>query len=116
MAGAEEACVFPDLSVAVPSSPEITRRQQEAAGLLKQSGSFGGQFFQATSLERWQYGAGSAIVQQMIQANPQQFQLFFNGIKEGLTWQDSLLRAYGMTPEELARGYGRTIGVPNLTP
>lgn len=102
--------------VAVPSSPEITRRQQEAAGLLKQSGSFGGQFFGASSLERWQYGAGSAIVQQMIQTNPQQFQLFFNGIKEGLTWQDSLLRAYGMTPEELARGYGRTIGVPNLTP
>ena len=102
--------------VAVPSSPEITRRQQEAAGLLKQSGTFGGQFFEADRLERWKYGAGSAMVQQMIQANPQLFQLFFNGIKEGLTWQDSLMRAYGMTPEELARGYGRTIGVPNLTP
>ena len=102
--------------VAVPSSPEITRRQQEAAGLLKQSGTFGKQFFEADRLERWQYGAGSAIVQQMIQANPQLFQLFFNGIKEGLTWQDSLMRAYGMTPEELARGYGRTIGVPGLTP
>ncbi len=102
--------------VAVPSSPEISRRQQEAAGLLKQSGTFGKQFFEADRLERWQYGAGSAMVQQMIQANPQLFQLFFNGIKEGLTWQDSLMRAYGMTPEELARGYGRSIGVPSLTP
>ena len=102
--------------VSVPSSPEITRRQQEAAGLLKQSGTFGKQFFEADRLERWQYGAGSAMVQQMIQANPQLFQLFFNGIKEGLTWQDSLMRAYGMTPEELARGYGRSIGVPNLSP
>ena len=102
--------------VAVPSTPEVTHRQQEATERLRQTGTFDRQFFEAESLERWQYGAGSAIVQQMIKTNPQLFQLFFNGIKEGLTWQDSLLRSYGMTPEELARAYGKTIGIPNLTP
>lgn len=102
--------------VAVPTTPEVRRRQQEAAANLRMTGSFEKKFFEASTMERWQYGAASAIVQQMIQANPQLFQLFFNGIKEGLTWQDSLLRSYGMTPEELARAYGKTIGLPNLTP
>ncbi len=102
--------------VAVSSSPEVSQRQREAAEQLRQSGTFGRQFFSADSLERWQYGAGSAIVQLMINENRQLFQLFFNGIKEGLTWQDSLMRSYGMTPEELARAYGLSIGIPNLTP
>lgn len=102
--------------VAVPTDPEIRRRQQEAARNLQQTGSFEKKFFEGARLERWQYGAASAIVHQLIQVNPQLFRLFFNGIKEGLTWQDSLMRAYGVTPEELAKAYGKTIGVPSLTP
>ncbi|RLS57471.1 MAG: hypothetical protein DWH91_04445 [Planctomycetota bacterium] len=102
--------------VAVPSTPEIRRRQQEAANRLRQSGSFQQQFYTSEDLESWQYGAASSIVQMLIQANPQQFQLFFNGVKEGYTWQDSLMRAYGMTPEELTIAYGQRIGLPRLTP
>lgn len=102
--------------VAVPSTPEIRRRQQEAANRLRQSGSFQQQFYTSDDLESWQYGAASSIVQMLIQANPQQFQLFFNGVKEGYTWQDSLMRAYGMTPEELTIAYGQRIGLPRLTP
>jgi hypothetical protein len=52
----------------------------------------------------------------MLKANPEQFKLFFNGIKEGLTWQDSLQRAYGLTVEQLCQAYGQTIGIPRLTP
>jgi hypothetical protein len=51
----------------------------------------------------------------LLAQRPELFKLFFNGIKEGLSWQDSLMRAYGMTPEQLTSAYGAAIGVPNLT-
>ena len=76
----------------------------------------GGQFFQARQLEGWQYGIASAMVDLLIRGNKDAFRVFFDGIKEGLTWQDSLQRAYGATPQELVTLYGRAIGVPNLTP
>lgn len=100
----------------VPSSKEVRFRQTEAASRLRQSHTFGGQFFNNDRLDGWQYGSASAIIQLMLKANPEQFKLFFNGIKEGLTWQDSLQRAYGLTVEQLCQAYGQTIGIPRLTP
>ncbi|WP_417380920.1 hypothetical protein [Gimesia sp.] len=100
----------------VPSSKEVRFRQTEAALRLKQVQTFGGQFFNNERLDSWQYGSASAIIQLMLKASPEQFKLFFNGIKEGLTWQDSLQRAYGLTVDQLSQAYGRTIGIPALTP
>lgn len=100
----------------VPSSKEVRFRQTEAAARLKQVQTFGGQFFNNERLDSWQYGSASAIIQLMLKASPEQFKLFFNGIKEGLTWQDSLQRAYGLTVDQLSQAYGRTIGIPALTP
>ncbi|QDT29611.1 hypothetical protein Enr10x_49660 [Gimesia panareensis] len=100
----------------VPSSKEVRFRQTEAAARLRQTHTFGGQFFNNDRLDGWQYGSASAIIQLMLKASPEQFKLFFNGIKEGLTWQDSLQRAYGLTVEQLSQVYGQTIGIPRLTP
>lgn len=100
----------------VPSSKEVRFRQTEAATLLRQTHTFGGQFFNNDRLDGWQYGSASAMIQLMLKASPEQFKLFFNGIKEGLTWQDSLQRAYGLTVEQLCQAYGRSIGIPQLTP
>ncbi|WP_339731351.1 hypothetical protein [uncultured Gimesia sp.] len=100
----------------VPSSKEVRFRQIEAAARLRQMQTFGGQFFNSDRLEGWQYGSASAIIQLMLKANPEQFKLFFNGIKEGLTWQDSLQRAYGLNIEQLSQAYGQSIGIPLLTP
>lgn len=100
----------------VPSSKEVRYRQTEAASRLRQTHTFGGQFFTSDRLDSWQYGSASAIIQLMLKANPEQFKLFFNGIKEGLTWQDSLQRAYGLTVDQLCQVYGQTIGIPRLTP
>lgn len=100
----------------VPSSKEVRFRQNEAATRLRQTHTFGGQFFNSERLDGWQYGSASAIIQLMLKASPEQFKLFFNGIKEGLTWQDSLQRAYGLTVEQLCQAYGQTIGIPRLTP
>ena len=100
----------------VPSSKEVRYRQTEAVTRLRQTQTFGGQFFTADQLDGWQYGSASAIIQLMLKASPEQFKLFFNGIKEGLTWQDSLQRAYGLTVEQLCQAYGQSIGIPALTP
>ncbi|MCH9654711.1 MAG: hypothetical protein K0U86_21440 [Planctomycetes bacterium] len=100
----------------VPSCKEIQRRQTQSALQLRQSQTFGGQFFSADQIGSAQYGAASAMIQLMLKAGPEQFKLFFNGIKDGLTWQDSLQRAYGLTAEQLCQAYGKSIGIPLLTP
>lgn len=100
----------------VPSCKETQRRQKESVRQLRKSQSFGGLFFSSEQIENWQYGSASAIVQLMVKASPEQFKLFFNGIKDGLTWQDSLLRSYGITAQQLCTIYGQSIGVPFLTP
>jgi hypothetical protein len=100
----------------VPTCKETQNRQKQAALQLRQTRSLGGQFFLTEQIDNWQYGAASAMIQLMIKASPEQFKLFFNGMKDGLTWQDSLQRAYGLTPEQLSQAYGQSIGIPALAP
>jgi hypothetical protein len=100
--------------IAVPSCETTKARQKQAVDQLRDQGSLGGDFFTSDQIEPWQYGVASSMVHLLVQANPAQFQLFFNGIKEGFTWEDSLVRAYGMTKADLISAYGRAVGVPNL--
>lgn len=100
---------------AVPREREMNRRRQEATARLRQTGTLEGVLSNRVS-GHWQYGAAHSMVDLLIRENPQQFRLFFNGIKHGLPWEDSLVRAYGATPADLVRLYGRAIGVPNLGP
>ena len=93
----------------------MNRRRQEATTRLRQTGTLEGVLSNRVS-GHWQYGAAHSMVDLLIRENPQQFRLFFNGIKHGLPWEDSLVRAYGATPADLVRLYGRAIGVPNLGP
>jgi len=39
-----------------------------------------------------------------------------DGIKLGEKWPVALKKAYGVTPDELILQFGRSIGVPYLTP
>ncbi len=93
---------------------EIGRRQRSGAELVRRSGRLG-PFYDAERLSRDQYGIASSMVELLIKLNPDQFKLFFNGIKDGLKWEDSLTRAYGFTRADLTTLYGRSIGLPNLT-
>ncbi len=102
--------------IAVPSCRTTTDRQNQAVDKLKLDATLGGTFFLNRQIEPWQYGVASSMVQLLVQKSPDQFRLFFNGIKEGLTWEDSLMRAYGITPQQLTSAYGQAIGVPNLQP
>jgi len=93
---------------------EIGRRQRAGAELVRRSGRLG-TFYDLQGLNRDQYGIASSMVELLIKLNPEQFKLFFNGIKDGLKWEDSLTRAYGFTRADLTTLYGRSIGMPNLT-
>lgn len=93
---------------------EIGRRQRAGAEVVTNAGRLG-PFYELEGLSREQYGIASSMVELLLKINPEQFKLFFNGIKEGLEWEDSLTRAYGMNRADLTRLYGRTLGLPNLT-
>ena len=103
-------------ALAVPSDKSIAYAQRQALVRLQQNGSLGGNFFTSEQIQPWQYGVASSMVEMLVKISPDQFRLFFNGIKEGLTWEDSLMRAYGMTPEDLTSAYGRAVGLPELMP
>jgi hypothetical protein len=92
---------------------EVGRRQQAGAQLVRQMGRLG-RFYDLDGLSREQYGIASSMVELLLKISPEQFKVFFNGIKEGLKWEDSLQRAYGMTRQDLTALYGKTIGMPGL--
>ncbi len=49
-------------------------------------------------------------------ATVNRYRKLIDGIKDGLTWEDALHEAYGLTPAELALAYGQSIGIPDLRP
>jgi hypothetical protein len=100
--------------VIVPASDSIGRRQQQAARRLRKTGSLEGMF--TGDMQSWQYGVASAMVDLMIRRDAQAFRLFFEGIKEGLSWEESLERAFSATPDDLIALYANSIGMPHLTP
>ena len=102
--------------VAVPASQAVRRRQEKAAARVRTTGTLGGQFFESTQIEGWQYGIASSLFETLLAQGRDRFRFFFNGIKEGLDWEQSLERTYRLRPAELTRLYGRTLGIPNLTP
>jgi hypothetical protein len=60
------------------------------------------------------YGLAVSMVDFMLKHDPKKFVEFIDGIKAGLTWQESMQENYGLTPQEFVAAYGRSIGVPNL--
>ncbi|MEX2285883.1 MAG: hypothetical protein WD648_02265, partial [Planctomycetaceae bacterium] len=101
--------------VIVTASNIVRQRQVQAAERLRSTHSLE-RLFDSDSPEYWQYGVASSMVDLMIRHDKEAFRLFFDGIKEGLTWEDSLERAYAATPEDLIALYGNEIGVPDLMP
>ena len=103
-------------NVVVPESNTVPNRQRQAIPRVQSTGTMGGMLDNPANIEGWQYGLASGIAQFLIDTNPQSYGGLFTLIKEGATWQEALKELYGVTPEELAAGYGRTVGVPELKP
>jgi len=99
----------------VPNDPQARIKPEAGKQMMKQTRSLGG-LFNAESLESWQYGAASGLVQFMLRAKPEAFRKLIDAIKLGKPWQEALQETYGVTPEELAFRYGLALGVPGLRP
>lgn len=101
----------------VVKDKEVPRRQKSAVEKVRQTGSLGGTFFdESRTIEPWQYGVASALVEMLLRKDASKYRTLLTGIKEGLSSEESLKAAYGLTPEELLIAYGRLAGLPNLRP
>ncbi len=100
----------------VPRNESLRQRQAEAQAILKQQGSLGAGFLTSDQIDGWQYGTAAMMVAFLVRQGPDQFKTFIDGIKEGHQWEASLQRAYGITPQELVVLFGRSIGIPQLSP
>jgi len=101
----------------VPGSDAVKIKQQVALEQLKQTGSLGGNFFALDkNIDTWQYGVAFGLNNFMIQNNQQAYVKFIEGMKEGMSWEESLQASFECTPQQLVTAYGRAIGMPLLRP
>jgi hypothetical protein len=94
---------------------------------MKATRSLGGDFFTAQQIAFWQYGVAVSMTDLLIKYEPpsktgshhakanHRYRDFIEGIKLGMSWEDSLKKAFGLTPEDLLHLYGQTMGIPDLT-
>ena len=101
----------------VPQSRSVQQRELKAIAMMRQSHSMGGDFLMRKSnIDPWQYGIASSMTDFLLNTNADGYTRFIQGMKEGLTWTESLHAAYSCTPQELVAAYGQVIGVPDLRP
>jgi hypothetical protein len=100
----------------VTAGTSVPQRQQRAIAQVHETGTLGGDFFTVENIHDWQYGIASSLTDFLLRTDPKRYRRLIEGIKDGLSWQDSLQRSYGLTPEQLTQRYGASIGVPALKP
>ncbi len=99
----------------VPDVRFARDRRRVCAERDRRSPSLGG-MLTAARISGEQFGTAASIVDLLIKNDPLLFRRLYDGLKEGLTFEDSLMRSYGMTVENLVAVYGRSIGNRNLKP
>ena len=98
--------------------PERGRREMvktSAREQIQQHGNSRGNFFQAQHIEGWQYPVAETMCSFMITANRKNYVDFITGIKDGLTWEQSLQQRYKAPLDRLVAVYGSWLGVRGLT-
>lgn len=95
----------------VPKSRQIPLKQRNARSEMIERGGIGKDFFTADQIEPWQYGVASGLTTFMIKQRKKGYVAFINGIKDGMSWQESLTTNYGVALERLIQFYGKSIGI-----
>jgi hypothetical protein len=105
------------VAATVVKDKAVQRKQKSAIDRIQQTGSLGGTFFdESRNIESWQYGVASSLVEIMLRMDSSKYRQFLTYIKEGISSEESLQKAYGLTKEELVTRYGTLADVPNLRP
>lgn len=87
---------------------------EESIATMRQQQSLDG-MFEVEQIHGKYYGASAAIVDMLLNKKKGAFRKFFIDLKNGYSQEEALQRSFGITLQQLATEYGRTIGVPQLT-
>lgn len=100
----------------VPKSRQMPIKQRNAKSAMIERGGLGKDFFIADQIEPWQYGVASGLTTYMIKQHKKGYVAFINGIKDGVSWKESLATNYGVALKRLVHFYGKSIGIKSLVP
>lgn len=98
----------------VPQSGRRSQVHSRAREGLQQHGSQMGDFFDADRLDAWQYPVAEMLCTFMITAGKSNYVDFINGIKDGLSWRESLEQKFKAPLDRLVPIFGQWLGVRNL--
>ena len=99
----------------VPQSDVRELRIEHARHKLREFKTFAG-MFHAAPIEGWQYGAALDLTEFMIAQSTRRYADFVEGIKQGLTWEQSLEQRYGAPLDRILDAYRHAHDLPELAP
>ena len=94
----------------VPRNGRAKQRELQARQELERRADLGG-MLEAKHIDPWAYPVAETLCSYMIQQNRKNYVDFVMGIKEGLTWEQSLEQRYKAPRDRLARAYRGAIGL-----
>ncbi len=89
-------------------------KKKVSADHIRRQGRLDADFFQEGGFSAERYGSSLAMVEILLRRGRPKFVQFIREIKDGKPWQESLRDKYDLSPDDLTRLYGQTIGMPNL--
>ena len=101
----------------VPACRQVPLKEARALEFMKAGGSVGPGFFEDgpdSHINPLQYGIASGLVKFMVARDRKQFAAFVQGVKEGLSVEQSLQNSFRASLDDLLKAYGKAVGVPNL--
>jgi hypothetical protein len=98
----------------VPQKGHILAVRNDARDQIQSRQNHLGNFFKTDHIEAWQYPVAQMLCTFMIQASAPNYVAFINGIKDGLTVDQSLSECFQAPRERLVAVFGQWIGVRGL--
>lgn len=97
------------------SSRQIEARGKRALAMVQTQRSLNG-MFETQQIKGDYYGVAVAVVDMLLERDTSRFRDFIIAIKDGHAHDEALNLSYGMTYADVARNFGRRIGVRTLRP
>lgn len=99
----------------VPDRKRQSTQRSNVTRQIKNAGSLLG-LFDATKLDQERWPMSGQLVQFLIKSDPIAFSQMFRDVKLGVPADDALQQNFGVTKEELAVGFGKSLGIAGVTP